>query len=906
MRHSTVQLLSSTARRTAVVAAAFGLGVPAVGLACEGNTATDCDGNTEFIDFSDDHAASCSSYIDVSAFGSEQLDVSGGQACGEVQQVNMVSVIDGVTTATVEFDFTAETDEDFEAGALLAGPSDDIYANIITAGFDGGHNTPLFNIKNLLGSGHVATSDVALSTNTTYHLAVTFTSDGDVTATVSQDGTVLDTLTGNVGPIEIGSLGAIAGRSPGSGDGEPLDGTYTCIDNLEITTDGAAPSCDGGGAATRTEPGFTISGVVAETVFDTAFNVLCEDATGTVEIDWDLSAVATWNNRTVYARSVDWEPPYGTATVTLDFDDPACGGPYINTPSHGGTFLGLSDGTTGGGVGISAFTGDFKTLISVESSEHGDVAVKDSGDLSWSGPLQFESNSYGQWQSTYNTVDAVIWWDTSVTATVDYVAGGGGGSSTDGDGVCDATDTVIDNTNGIADDCDLDDDGVHLDDDCDDDDLTVGAAGTWYDDLDGDGLGDPATAQSACDQPTGTVSNGDDVVGDDDHDNDGTADADDVCEGIADVDEDSDGITDCLEETLTLTADQSHVRWFDTKTGKARVDGTRVTYDKNKSWATFTGQMELGGGLLAPDFRDASDNGNGQVSVRIGGVSVYDETLQYDVHDFCSSSTSDNREKWQHKDIYVNEYGKSPYSRERAVLRFKNTMRYRSWQESGYPEMSDTDNYGRVHSRFISADESRVRVRWNRHTDLPLTVSLNGVDLVTITDNGDNTYTVDGSDYTVETVFRSNCTERKRVIDIVYPDNLQEGDVFTWTDGDGTELHSQTLEELDTSTSNTDSVWYNAGGRFHLRVPFGESVIDGLLDEDTASQTASVTIQIGNADSEGVVEGTTDYAYDVVTSGHWRVAEVDEDDSASSGGGGQGGNQSGSTCQANASDDPEP
>ena len=48
-----------------------------------------------------------------------------------------------------------------------------------------------------------------------------------------------------------------------------------------------------------------------------------------------------------------------------------------------------------------------------------------------------------------------------------------------------------------------------LDNDCDDE-IDEGVTSTWYIDLDGDGFGDPATTEEACDEPTGYAPNGED------------------------------------------------------------------------------------------------------------------------------------------------------------------------------------------------------------------------------------------------------------------------------------------------------------------------------------------------------------------------------------------------------------
>jgi hypothetical protein len=70
-----------------------------------------------------------------------------------------------------------------------------------------------------------------------------------------------------------------------------------------------------------------------------------------------------------------------------------------------------------------------------------------------------------------------------------------------------------------------------IDDDCDGDADEAGAVGegTWYDDADGDGYGDPATEFTGCDQPVGTISDDGDC---DDTDDTVNPDGTEICDGV--------------------------------------------------------------------------------------------------------------------------------------------------------------------------------------------------------------------------------------------------------------------------------------------------------------------------------------------------------------------------------------
>ena len=124
----------------------------------------------------------------------------------------------------------------------------------------------------------------------------------------------------------------------------------------------------------------------------------------------------------------------------------------------------------------------------------------------------------------------------------------------DNDGECDNTDS------------DLDNDGVDNADDCEPTNPNVGAATTWYEDRDNDGLGNVAVSLQACSQPSGYVSNSMDT-NDDDFDNDGVATSDDCDDADAGVgatttwyaDADNDGSGDANNTVEDCTQPSGYV-----------------------------------------------------------------------------------------------------------------------------------------------------------------------------------------------------------------------------------------------------------------------------------------------------------------------------------------------------------
>jgi len=275
--------------------------------------------------------------------------------------------------------------------------------------------------------------------------------------------------------------------------------------------------------------------------------------------------------------------------------------------------------------------------------------------------------------------------------------------------------------------------------------------------------------------------------------------------------------------------------------------------------------MELGGGLLAPDFRDG-DVGQGQIRVEVGAanpVTVYDETLEFGVSEHNNGVDTDNREKWRYKDG----------NRERATMRWKNSMRYRSENDPAMPGIRDDDNWGRVHSRFIHTDETRLRVRWNKRTELPLTIVIDGIPLVTIVEDGDDYQVI--STYETYEVYRRDGTERQRVVDVAFVgDRLGDGNVIAWyadaDPDDGLDNLLNSHEAIDQGTQ--DSVWYNAGASFNVKVP-----LDGYTQPADDEAQASLWMQFGDAETDSVITGEVTYCGYVVNGMHWRAREVVDD-----------------------------
>ncbi len=142
--------------------------------------------------------------------------------------------------------------------------------------------------------------------------------------------------------------------------------------------------------------------------------------------------------------------------------------------------------------------------------------------------------------------------------------------------------------NGIDDDCD----GL-----VDDADTVIDGLQTWYTDADADGFGDGGAASEACDQPSGTVSDGTDC---DDADDAVHPDADEVCNGL---DDDCDTLVDDDDTSLT-DASTWYLDYDDDGHGGSLSVDTCEAPDRYVANSTDCDDTDA---LVSPDGRETCD-----------------------------------------------------------------------------------------------------------------------------------------------------------------------------------------------------------------------------------------------------------------------------------------------------------
>jgi uncharacterized delta-60 repeat protein len=233
-------------------------------------------------------------------------------------------------------------------------------------------------------------------------------------------------------------------------------------------------------------------------------------------------------------------------------------------------------------------------------------------------------------------------------------------------------------------------------------------------------------------------------------------------------------------------------------------DRSRVHFGQNgnSQFAFFRGSLELTGGNLAPDFRVVpGSTARGALKVTLGGTVVYcNDNLTFTIHD-CSDPAN-NREKWQ--------FNAGPM--EKMFLRWKDDQEYDATRDPNLPVSAATGNrnLGKLETRFIHADETRFRYNFKDATK-PVTITVDGFVLVTVSANGSVTSPFPHWKY-------------GKVVEVLFPDRLVPGNTIAWyNDGDLSNnggLPENLVYQHDASANgNATDTYFNAGGRFFIKVP---------------------------------------------------------------------------------------
>jgi hypothetical protein len=259
---------------------------------------------------------------------------------------------------------------------------------------------------------------------------------------------------------------------------------------------------------------------------------------------------------------------------------------------------------------------------------------------------------------------------------------------------------------------------------------------------------------------------------------------------------------------------------------QACAERSRVHFNSSgdSQFAFFRGSLEMTGGNLAPDFRVVPGNtAQGALKVTIGGTVVYcKENLSFTIHD-CADPTN-NREKWK--------YNAGPL--EKMFLRWKDDQEYDATRDPNVPVSAATGNknIGKLETRFIHDDETRFRYNFKDATK-PVTITVDGIVLVTVRADG-----------TVTSPFPH--WKYGKVVEVLYPDRLVPGNTIAWyADGDlsnnGGLPENLTYQHEASANGNATDTYFNAGGRFFIKVP-----VAGLT-LGTLPRNAHVEFTLGQA-----------------------------------------------------------
>lgn len=259
--------------------------------------------------------------------------------------------------------------------------------------------------------------------------------------------------------------------------------------------------------------------------------------------------------------------------------------------------------------------------------------------------------------------------------------------------------------------------------------------------------------------------------------------------------------------TVTVQAETSNCEAI-----QAAPDRSRVHFDQNgnSQFAFFRGDLMMSEGNLASDFRvEPSDTAEGLLKVTLADTVVYEQNLTFTIHDH--NDPADNREKWT--------YNGGPM--EKMFLRWKDDQQYDATRDPNLPSSPATadKNLGKLETRFIHDDETRFRYNFKDATK-PLTITVDGLVLLTVRSDG-----------TVSSPFPF--WKYGKVVEVLYPDRLVPGNTIAWfADGDLSNnggLPENLIYQHDAvANGNATDTYFNAGGRFFIKVPVAGLPLNSL------------------------------------------------------------------------------
>ncbi|MFK8102658.1 MAG: YHYH protein [Saprospiraceae bacterium] len=145
---------------------------------------------------------------------------------------------------------------------------------------------------------------------------------------------------------------------------------------------------------------------------------------------------------------------------------------------------------------------------------------------------------------------------------------------------------------------------------------------TWYEDADGDGLGNPAVSQAACDQPTGYVSNN----GDPDDTNSSSAEGKTPTSAFDDFNTDAVTVSfDGNEITIVSTALPNHTSPYWESSSNLYIDPVIANSAQMSPGTISAGSYTLTVPNAPQKATNSSDTGLGAIGISVTGTPIFND-----------------------------------------------------------------------------------------------------------------------------------------------------------------------------------------------------------------------------------------------------------------------------------------